>query len=150
MNHFVKIATFLWALFASSLVFAQDALSIKIPQKMDQVNIERESFGQTSKMDFFVLTEKDSSERIISFNQGIKELGINGEIVSCSLLIKVPSGKDHVYGGFCSLAQGSKKMNLYVCNDDMVGHFALYHASVTIEYKPMLIQFVASNCLGGG
>jgi len=56
---------------------------------------------------------------------------------------------NHSYGGFCSLTQGKKKRNVFICNDEMVGHFALYHTSVTVESKAELIKFVASNCIGG-
>ena len=112
--------------------------------------VENKQFGQTSNNNLLVHTVEDSNERTPSFNRDVKALGIIGRIDNCSLLLDVPAGsKNHSYGGFCSLMQGKKKRNVYICNDNMVGHFALYHGSVTINSKAALIKFVVSNCIGG-
>jgi hypothetical protein len=141
---------YIFVLAASNSASAQEKFSIEIPQKMDAVTVEAKQFGVTSNNDLTVYTEKDSNERTRSFNRDVKALGIIGKIHNCSLLIDVPAGtQNHSYGGFCSLTQGKKKRDVYICNDDMVGHFALYHASVTINSKAALIKFVVSNCIGG-
>jgi len=122
---------------------------------MDAVLVEDNQGGPNSTL--VVHTEKDNNERTHSFNRDIKALGIVGKIENCSLLIDVPAGTmNHSYGGFCSLRHGNKKINVHICNDDMVGHFALYHdsvmtyhASIAISSKAALIKFVVSNCIGG-
>lgn len=149
MNSSTGIISFVLALVASNSVLAQERFSIEIPSQMDAVSVEKERFGRTSSTTLFVRTIEDSNKRTPSFNQNIKALGIIGKIDSCSLLIEVPAGKNQSYGGFCSLIRGKKKRNVYICNDDIVGHFALYHASVTSEAKHTLIKFVVSNCIGG-
>jgi hypothetical protein len=137
-------------LVTSHAALAQESFSVKMPQQTDRVTVEHGSFGRILTSDLFVNTEKDSNKRNPSFDRDIKELGIKGKIANCSLLIDIPAGSEnHSYGGFCSLEQEGKKRDIYICNDNMVGHFALYHSSVTIKHKPHLIKFVVSNCIGG-
>jgi hypothetical protein len=135
--------------FVASHATAQDKFSIEINKQMDAVLVEDNRGGPNDTL--VVHTEKNSNKRKSLFNRDIKALGIIGKIDNCSLLIEVPAGTmNHSYGGFCSLTQGKKKRNMYICNDEMVGHFALYHAaSVTIASKNELIKFVVSNCIGG-
>jgi len=152
----MRMICFIFALVASNSALAQETFSIEIPQQNDAVTIESKMFGHRSNDTLIIHTEENSNERTPPFNRDIKELGIIGKIDNCSLLLDVPAGtKNHSYGGFCSLMQGKKKRNVYICNDDMEGHFALYHDSalyrggVTIPSKAQLIKFVVSNCIGG-
>ena len=151
----MRIICYIFVFVASSSALAQEKFSIEIRQKMDAVLVEDKQGGPNSTL--VVHTEKDTNERTPSFNRDVKALGLAGKIDNCSLLINVPAGtKNHSYGGYCSLRHGNKKINVYICNDDMVGHFALYHdsvmmyrANVAIISKEMLIKFVVSNCIGG-
>jgi hypothetical protein len=151
----MRLVCCIFAFVASHSALAQEKFSIEINQKMDSVLVEDNRGGPNSTL--VVDTQKDSNERRLSFNRDIKALGIVGKIDNCSLLIDVPAGTmNHSYGGFCSLRHGNKRINIYICNDDMVGHFALYHDNVMMDHgriaitsKETLIKFVVSNCLGG-
>jgi hypothetical protein len=144
----MRMLCYILVLVAASSAVAQEKISIEVSEDLDAVSVKTKQFGQTSKNIFVVHTLKDSNERTTSFNRDIKELGVAGRIDNCSLLIDIPAGsKNHSYGGFCSLMQDNKKTNMYICNDEMVGHFALCHATVTITSTVELSKFVVSKAL---
>lgn len=99
---------------------------------------------------------KDPNARLKSFNHDIHGIGVAGEIKSCKLLVVLHAdGRDgdDFYGGYCTLVQqnGQRKL-VAICDDNMVGHFALYHSygyeapSVDADF---LVSFVQNNCEGG-
>jgi hypothetical protein len=93
----------------------------------------------------------DPNERRDSFNADMKRRGIVGKITGCKSLIDVPAGTahgDHSYGGWCTIDESNEKVEVMICNDDMVGNFKVTkhaHSPTTQE----LVDFVVSNCVGG-
>jgi hypothetical protein len=96
--------------------------------------------------------------RLKSFNDDIHRIGIKGNIENCNMLISAHIGThdgDNLYGGYCTLVQGNgvKKL-IEICDDDLVGHFALYYdyptgVIVKSRDKQSLVSFVEQNCTGG-
>ena len=121
--------------------------TITISPKMDEV-ILKDNFGEDT---LTVQTIDDFNLRLKSFNESAQALGLKGKIESCDTLIDIPGGMNHSYGAFCTLLQGKKRIPIQVCNDDMVGDFALNHPyrNEMDKTKNDLIMFVVSNCLGG-
>lgn len=125
----------------------QDSSTIIISAARDSVVLQ----GRYGDKKLSVTIPDNPNERLKSFNKSAKEIGLKGEFVSCHALIDIPGGQNHSYGGYCTLVQDKKKLALQVCNDDMVGHFAIYHSqdNLLMQDRATLINFVVSNCFGG-
>jgi uncharacterized protein len=109
-----------------------------------------ESFEQDGEH-YNIVTLHDPNYRISSFNEDLSKRN-EGKIVGCYMLIDVPVGTahgNHSYGGFCTLINGSKKTNVLICNDDMVGNFQMFEINKATPEKKDLIEFTISNCYGG-
>lgn len=118
--------------------------TISISPKLDAVIIDQSGEGIS------VETVKNSNERLKSFNENAKKMGLQGKIESCDMLIKFPGWHGYGnYGAYCKLAQGKRKLDVELCDDDMVGYFVIKHTSVMMQDKASLIKFVADNCFGG-
>ncbi|MDO8208273.1 MAG: hypothetical protein Q7T38_10735 [Gallionella sp.] len=87
------------------------------------------------------------NERNQSFNSILRAMKL-GNITQCNFLIDVPGGRNHSYGGICTLSKNGHKSKVMVCNDEMVGHFKM--DNMDHEVTPQeLVNYVASNCYGG-
>jgi hypothetical protein len=87
---------------------------------------------------------------IKQFETDLKDLGIDGHVKSCGPMVDVAVGRadgNNSYGAECVIIFGSKTKKMMICDDDMVGHFALNNeAYADGEY---LAQFIQQNCYGG-
>lgn len=97
-----------------------------------------------------VVTYRDSAYRIKDFNQSMKSNGTSGEIIGCSSLIDIPVGtrhSNHSFGGYCTIKNDKTQKKVKICNDDMLGHFAMEPAAK--EDQKELIEFTYGKCYGG-
>jgi uncharacterized protein len=86
-----------------------------------------------------------------TFNSSIKQNGIKGRLVSCSMLMKLRATRIETgIGGNCILQDAEKKrQQVLVCNDTAVGRFKLIALDPQHKSKRDLAQFIADNCTGG-
>jgi uncharacterized protein len=99
-----------------------------------------------------VVTYRDSSIRISSFNKSLLEQKQSGKIISCSRLINLPVGtanSNNSYGGMCTLQDGAQRKAVQICNDDMFGHFQMQPATPQDISGKGLIDFTHNYCFGG-
>lgn len=99
-----------------------------------------------------VVTYRDTSIRIASFNKSLMEQKRSGKIISCSHLINLPVGtanSNNSYGGICILQDGTQRKAVEICNDDMFGHFQMRSAAPKDASGKDLIDFTHSYCFGG-
>jgi uncharacterized protein len=97
-----------------------------------------------------VITYRDTSYRIASFNRSLSDHHVPGAIVGCDRLIDLPVGlrdSNHSFGAFCTLQSDAGRKRVKVCNDDMVGRFAIEPVS-TGTYAE-LRDFTDARCFGG-
>lgn len=97
-----------------------------------------------------VVTYRDTSARITSFNQSLKANGIGGSVIGCNKLIDLPVGfrdSNHSFGAYCTLQSGEGRKAVKVCNDDMLGRFAI--APVSAGTDAELRDFTNDRCYGG-
>jgi len=91
-------------------------------------------------------------KRVRIFRREMSDLGFGGALKSCSQMVELavgPPGGDHSFGAFCMLAPISRKpRQVMICDDDMLGHFALMRSEVPDEAEPVAI-FTRQNCFGG-
>lgn len=99
-----------------------------------------------------VVTYRDPSIRINSFNQSLAVRKTPGKIIGCSKLVNLPVGhadSNNSFGGVCTLLEDTKRTTVQVCNDDMVGHFEMRVATPPEVSNKSLIDFTNDNCFGG-
>lgn len=99
-----------------------------------------------------MVTYRDPSIRITSFNQSLVEQKQSGKIISCSRLINLPVGmanSNNSYGGMCTLQDGTQRKAVEICNDDMFGHFQMQLATPQDVSGNRLIDFTHNYCFGG-
>lgn len=97
-----------------------------------------------------VITYRDTSYRIASFNKTLKDHHVAGSIIGCDRLIDLPvgfRGSNHSFGGFCTLVSGGGRTSVKVCNDDMLGRFAIEPVSSGTHAE--LREFTDARCFGG-
>ena len=91
------------------------------------------------------------SARVADFDRGLRDSGLPGRVRSCTMVVDVTQGRvssNHSYGAICSIQFSGKKAGDYlVCNDKMVGHFAL--TSSYVVARDWVAEFVKKNCVGG-
>jgi uncharacterized protein YecT (DUF1311 family) len=95
---------------------------------------------------------RDPSLRIVSFNKSLAENNEDGEIIGCSQLIDLPVGTangNHGFGGYCTLRTEGRRKGVMICDDDMVGHFAMKRVGDKSESKIDLVNFTNRECFGG-
>jgi len=66
--------------------------------------------------------------------------------------VNLPAGTargNHSFGGICRLDDGRSRTDVLICNDDMVGHFAMDRIEVDRETDKALIDYVNTKCFGG-
>lgn len=99
-----------------------------------------------------VVTYRDPSIRIASFNNSLAAQKQSGKIVSCSRLINLPVGtanSNNSYGGMCTLQDGTQRKAVEICNDDMFGHFTIRPSPTLDASNKLLIDFTYEQCFGG-
>jgi uncharacterized protein len=99
-----------------------------------------------------VVSYRDPAIRIDSFNQSLAAHKKNGKIIGCSKLVNLPVGhanSNNSFGGICTLQDGAQRQNVTICNDDMVGHFAMQPTAPQDIPGKNLIDFTYDNCFGG-
>ncbi|OOG47802.1 hypothetical protein B0E50_10125 [Rhodanobacter sp. C01] len=99
-----------------------------------------------------VVTYRDPSIRIASFNKSLVQQKQSGKIISCSRLINLPVGtanSNNSYGGVCTLQDGTQRKAVEICNDDMFGHFAMQLFSTPDASNKALLGFTHGQCFGG-
>jgi uncharacterized protein len=97
-----------------------------------------------------VVTYRDTSARMKSFNQSLRTNHSPGSVIGCSRLIDLPvgfRGSNHSFGGFCTLQTEEGRKNVKICNDDMVGRFAIEPVSSGTDAE--LRDFTNERCFGG-
>jgi uncharacterized protein len=142
-------------------IYEQRIKELLKPNHYDYLEEEIKIDGE----DNYVHTLLNPNYRIHSFNEDLAKRtnGVpfyedkgppkqkQGKIVGCDLLIEIPRGTmNHLYGGFCTLINGSEKTDVQICNDEMIGGFTMEKIKKSTSSKQDLIKFTLSNCHGGG
>lgn len=99
-----------------------------------------------------VVFSRDPNSRIESFNQSLSEQKRSGKIIGCRKLIDLPVGTangNDSFGGYCVLEDQARRTDVRICNDEMVGHFAIEPADLRTESDKALIDFTNDQCFGG-
>lgn len=99
-----------------------------------------------------VVTYRDTSIRISSFNQSLAEEKRAGRIIGCNRLINLPVGTangNNSFGGICILQDGAQRKAVEICNDDMFGHFGVQSVAPQDISDKSLIDFINEHCFGG-
>ncbi len=90
------------------------------------------------------------ARRIKRFDENLKYTGFGGRIRTCNLMVDVTMGRknsNHSYGAVCEITRGRGKAEALLCNDDIVGHFALTTAFQ--EHRDSVAAFTFRKCTGG-
>jgi hypothetical protein len=89
-------------------------------------------------------------ERTEAFNKSLKRKGYSGAIKDCSDIYDFPAGVargNHSFGSICTYQHDQSIKKVFVCNDLMVGHFAMLNEFTdTDRWKAKAIY---ENCYGG-
>lgn len=96
-----------------------------------------------------VITMRDTGARVESFNKSLADNKKPGRVLGCDKLIDLPSGtsgSNHSYGGLCTLQNGTKRERVRICNDELIGHFAIEPS--TDDSAPALRDFTDDQCYG--
>lgn len=96
-----------------------------------------------------VVTYRDTSYRITSFNQSLKSSHNAVIVIGCDRLIDLPvgfRGSNHSFGGFCTLQSNEGRKRVKICNDDMIGRFAIEPVSSGTDAE--LREFTNERCYG--
>lgn len=99
-----------------------------------------------------VVTYRDPSVRIQSFNQSLVLDKQAGKIIGCSRLVNLTVGTangNNSYGGTCTMQDGAQRKAVEICNDDMFGHFEVQPAVPQSISDKNLIDFTHEHCFGG-
>lgn len=93
---------------------------------------------------------KSIAERTAEFGKDLHSSGIPGRVQSCETIVDVSAGRsnvNHSYGAICKVVFKAEPRDYVLCNDAMVGHFAVA-ASFTYD-RAWVVRFVKNNCVGG-
>ncbi|CAH0235122.1 hypothetical protein [Pseudomonas brassicacearum] len=94
--------------------------------------------------------QKVISERTEAFNKSLEHKGYAGAIKDCSDIYDFPVGvasANHSFGSICTYQHDQATEKVFVCNDLMVGHFAmLYEFTDTDQWQA---RAIFENCYGG-
>lgn len=99
-----------------------------------------------------VVFYRDATVRIRGFNASMRENHALGTIIGCDRLIDIAVGTahgNHRFGGYCTLRTGDRTRHVAICDDVMIGRFAIAPTSVAQQSDGNLVQFTAENCPGG-
>ncbi len=162
----------LYALVFLGLLFANPPFSKKVHaddlnKRLDQQKLEFmgdnydepvssvETSG-SSRMTVFLNGRQLTQSNIKSFNSSIKQNNLSGEIILCRRSIDIPVGRVNAntsHGGVCLYSDKGKYTPVYICNDEMVGHFKMTPIDgATNGFKGSISEianFTMKNCFGG-
>lgn len=99
-----------------------------------------------------VVVLRDPNSRLQSFDQSMSDRNIDGKIIGCKKLIDLPVGTadgNHSFGGDCVLESHSKRTDVRICRDLMLGRFAIEPFERRRERDHDLIEFTNQRCFGG-
>lgn len=99
-----------------------------------------------------IVVLRDPNSRLQSFDQSMSDRNIDGKIIGCKKLIDLPVGTadgNHSFGGDCVLESHSKRTDIRICNDLMLGRFAIEPLERREEPDHDLIDFTNRQCFGG-
>lgn len=90
-------------------------------------------------------------DRTADFDRDLRKNGNPGHVRSCRMIVDVTQGRvnsNHSYGAICMIeSTGQPSREYLLCNDGMVGHFAL--TSSFAAERDWVADFVKSHCVGG-
>lgn len=99
-----------------------------------------------------VVYYRDPSYRILSFNKTLASRKQSARVIGCERLIDLPVGyanSNDSFGGFCTIIDGQARSRVLICNDEMIGHFAMEVLKDGEDTDAHLIKFTDENCFGG-
>jgi hypothetical protein len=112
------------------------------------------ALGPAAVDDLLVVNDLTESaqvvDRVAAFDRTLRDSGIPGRVRSCSMVLDVTEGRassNHSYGAICAIQFGGNSREYLLCNDQLVGHFALT-SSFVVDRK-WVADFVKHNCTGG-
>jgi hypothetical protein len=85
-----------------------------------------------------------------SLQTDLVRLGFSGRVQACSHAVHLLDGRpdgDHFFGAICSLDHGGRHTQVMMCDDRMVGHFAL--VLTFAGTREDVVRFTDANCAGG-
>lgn len=88
-------------------------------------------------------------EQIVRFTESLNLVSPSARVLSCELMIDLPVGTargNHSYGAYCQVEVDGVRRSWVLCNDQMVGHFALASFG---PIRSQIAQFTYDNCTGG-
>jgi hypothetical protein len=97
-----------------------------------------------------VAEAKTVADRMARFDRALQRIGFSARLTGCAGMIDLPAGVaggDHSYGAICTADVAGKPVKLLLCDDDLIGHFAL-KASGFSGSRDAIALFVDENCTG--
>ena len=83
------------------------------------------------------------------FEKDLRDFGVKGKL-DCSLMIELNEApRDPSYGAVCKLSNGKESRPIMVCDDTMIGKFAVKFSGFA-ESVEWLTIFTKANCSNGG
>jgi hypothetical protein len=99
-----------------------------------------------------VVFQRDPNGRVVSFNKSLSTHEIAGNIIVCQRLVDLAVGivsGNNSYGGYCTLEKGGRRTPVEICDDNLIGHFAVRSISTAAMTDEGLVRFTSANCFGG-
>ncbi|MFC4765456.1 lysozyme inhibitor LprI family protein [Dyella koreensis] len=99
-----------------------------------------------------VLYYRDPGYRVASFNKSLASNKRSARVIGCDRLIDLPVGyanSNDSFGGYCTILDGSTRSRVMICDDDMIGHFAMQSFKENEDTDQNLIDFTNEHCFGG-
>lgn len=99
-----------------------------------------------------VVYYRDSAARFDSFRRALASHGEKGRLLGCDRLIDLPVGTasgNHSFGASCTLQRGKARVSVMLCEDEMVGHYALREVKPGAVSTEQLVAFTDNECFGG-
>lgn len=95
------------------------------------------------------------SSYVEDYTQSFQQIALDRSgqtVLYCDEIISVPIGTSRgnvAYGGFCNAQKADTSTMVMICNDQMIGHFAIQNIVRRDASLLDLAEFVYQNCLGG-
>lgn len=96
----------------------------------------------------YVVNQNERATQTVEFQRSLKELGINGKLTACDLMVELiedKGGRDQSYGAVCKL----NNRTVMICDDTMIGKLTLKLSGFAITGDD-LADFTKENCPRGG
>ena len=111
---------------------------------------ERCTENQCGPFDLYDVRENRIVEdRLERFTEDLRRVSPSAQVLACELMVELPVGTargNRSYGAYCEVEVDGVQRSWVLCNDDMVGHFAL--ASLN-PARLRIAQFTYDHCTGG-